>query len=139
MKKGITITKYLESKQLTFEEVKKTFQLVKEIEIDSSEIKDKCIHCGDTCNQYTIPSESWTGVVQCIACGSLIFTIFSDRMSGCHTDSVFIFEQKNRPMYKLYFKCDIKKDCIECRICGNISSDKKDIEKLYCPTCKIYH
>lgn len=135
MEKSITVTEYLRSKQLTFKEVEETFHLVKRIEIDSHEVKDKCINCENKSNKYSIDSEPWTGSYQCVACNSLIMILYSDRMGGVHTDSFFVFEQKNRPMYELYFKCDIQKDCIKCRHCGTQSSDKEDIDNLFCKVC----
>ena len=135
MEQGITVSKFVDSKQITLKEVEKTFQLVKRMDIDMIHHKKGCVHCGDTANQYSIPSEAWTGVTYCAACDSLLLTIFGDRMGGNHTDTVFVYEQKNRPMHMLYWKCDIQKDCIECRYCGTISSDKEDIENKFCKKC----
>mgnify|MGYP006871788161 FL=1 len=101
MEEGITVSKYVDSKQITMKEVEETFQLVKRIDIDMIHHGKECVHCGDTANQYTIPSEPWTGVYHCVACGCLMLTIFADRMGGNHTDTVFVYEQKNRPMYRL--------------------------------------
>lgn len=136
--RGITISKFLESKELKMKEVEETFQLVKRLDIDMishSIEKDGCVNCGNKSNSYSIKCESWTGATFCVACDSLMFIIFSDRMGGGHNDAVFVYEQKNRPMYRLYFKCDIQKDCIECRHCGTISSDKEDIENKFCKKC----
>lgn len=135
MKQEITVSEFVNSKQITLKEVEESFQLVKEIDIDMIHHKKGCVHCGDTANQYPIPSTPWTGVIFCVACDSLLFTVFSDRMGGNYTDTVYVYEQKNRPMYKLYYKCDIQKDCIECRYCGTVSSDKEDIENKFCKKC----
>lgn len=134
MEEGITVNKYIDSKQVTFKEVEELFELVKKIEVDTSRLEG-CAHCGDTANQYRVPSEPWTACYQCVACGCLMMTVFSDRMGGGSTDTVFVYEQKNRPMFRLYFKCDTQKDCIECRHCGTVSSDKDDIEKRFCKKC----
>lgn len=132
--RGITVSDFLKTKLLTFAEVKETFNLVKEIDVDFSSVKG-CANCGDTANQYSVDCEPWVGARQCIACQSLVMVVFQDRMGGARTDAVFVFEQKNRPMYRLYYKCDIQKDCILCRVCNTQSSDPEDIKNLFCKTC----
>ncbi len=91
---GISVHKFIDSKLVTVKEVESTFKLVKELSVDMSLHKGGCINCSNKGNQYNIPSEPWTGVYQCIACSSLILTIYSDRMGGCHQDSVYIYKQK---------------------------------------------
>lgn len=135
MKKELTIFDFFKSKEITADEIQENFHLVKEYDIDMTHHKG-CPHCKDTINQYAWKSEPWTSVVECVACKSIILTFISDRMGGNYTDTVYVYEQKNRPMYELYFKCDIQKDCIECRYCRTISSDKEDIEKKFCKKCK---
>lgn len=134
MEKELTIYDFFKSKEITAKEIEEKFHLVTEYDIDMINHKG-CPHCKNTANQYDWKSESWIGVIECVACRSIILTFFSDRMGGNHTDVVRVYEQKNRPMYELYFKCDIQKDCIECRYCRTISSDKQDIEKLFCKKC----
>ena len=132
--KELTICDFFKSKEITVKEIEEKFVLVKEYDIDMTHQKG-CPHCKDTANQYNWKSEPWTGIIECIACKSIILTFFADRMGGNYTDTVKVYEQKNRPMFELYFKCDIQKDCIECRYCGTISSDKEDIEKRFCKKC----
>ena len=130
----LTVNDFFKSKEITAKEIKDQFHLVAEYDIDMIHHKG-CPHCKDTANQYGKESEAWTGVIECVACGSIILTFFQDRMGGIHRDKVMVYEQKNRPMYKLLFKCDIQKDCIECRYCGTVSSDKEDIKNLFCKKC----
>ena len=51
MKRGITIGKYIDSKQITLKEIEETFTEVRRIEIDSAETKGKCANCKNTTNQ----------------------------------------------------------------------------------------
>lgn len=130
----MTPNEFFESKEIKIKELEENFHLVTQFNIDMINYEG-CPHCKDTCNQTRWKSQSWTAVIQCIACKSIICIIFSDRMGGCHTDTVLVFEEKNRPMYNLYFKCDIQKDCIECRHCGTESSDPEDIKNKFCKKC----
>lgn len=134
MNKDMSVSDFFKSKEITAKEIQDNFHLVKEYYIDMIHYKG-CPHCKDTCNQYDWKSEAWTGVVECVRCTSIILIFYSDRMGGNHTDTAMVYEQKDRPMYELYYKCDIQKDCIECRYCKTVSSDKDDIEKLFCKKC----
>lgn len=131
-----TIKQYLDSKKITGKELEEKFVLVKKIEVEDRKC---CPVCGDNANQYRYDSEPWTGVTWCIVCDSLLYTIFGDRMGGSHTDTVFVYDQKDKPTYKKYFLCADQKNYIECRICGTKSSDTNDIETLFCKTCNRHH
>lgn len=130
----LSVHDFFKSKQITAKEIKEQFTLVTEYDINMTGYKG-CPYCHNQGNQYNKESEPWTGVTHCIACGSIILIFFQDRMGGNRIDKVMVYEQKNRPTYKLYFKCDIQKDCIECRYCGTVSSDKDDIKNLFCKKC----
>lgn len=130
----MTIDKFLESKKIKSKEIENNFQLVTTYSV-SFDSKKGCPHCKDTCNQSMHEAEAWSAVMACVACDCLMLVHFTDRMSGCHVDTVKVYEDKNRPMYRLYFKCDIEKDCIECRWCGNVSSEPKDIQSKSCHEC----
>ena len=134
MEAGITIFDFLETKEITSKEIEDNFQFVTEYDIDMIHY-DGCPHCKDKSNQYHWKSAAWIGVTECAKCQSIILTFYSDRMGGVHTDTVRVYEQKNRPMYLLYFKCNIQKDCIECRHCGHVSSGKDNIKNLFCSGC----
>ncbi len=134
MKPGITITNFLKSKEIDKQELDNNFNLVKTYEIDTQSHKG-CPYCGDTVNQSRYPSGAWSTVAECIACQTIRITYISDRMGGCHVDTVYVYEQKNKPMYRLLYKCDIQKNIIECLHCGTESTDEEDIENLFCKKC----
>jgi len=136
MEKGITVYDFLKTKEITPQDLKDNFKFVKRIDIDMINHKG-CPNCNNKSNFYDYPSPSWTYVNQCIACNTIMVTYITDRMGGGNTDTVDVYEQKNRPMYELYFKCDIQKDCIECRHCGEVSSDVDDIKNLFCKKCNM--
>lgn len=138
MEKNITVSEFLNSKEITPTELKENFTLVKTLDIDMNRV-DHCVVCNDTCNQQSFPSSPWTYVSCCHSCKYIILTFCSDRMGGNHTDTVLVYEQKNRPMYELYYKCEMPGqkygDAIKCRICNTESFDKEDIENKFCKTC----
>lgn len=134
MEEGLSIFDFFKSKEITMQEVEDNFAFVKEYDIDMTHHKG-CPHCKDTANQYSWKSEAWTGIIECIACESIILTLYSDRMGGNYTDTVRVYEQKNRPMYELYYSCSKQEHYIRCRYCKTESSDKEDIENLFCKNC----
>jgi len=138
MEKDLTVNDFFDSKEIKIKEIEEKFHLVTRYDIDMSRVKG-CPHCKDTCNQGDWKSQSWTSVMDCGSCKSIIVTIYSDRMGGCHTDTVLVYEQKNRPMYELYYKC-AQGDrqyghAIFCRECKTESFDVEDIKNHFCKTC----
>ena len=138
--KGISIDAFLDSKEVKVQEIKDNFHFVKRIDnIDMIHHKieaDGCVNCGNRANSYDIKSEAWTGCTYCVKCESLMVIYFSDRMGGNHTDTVDVYEQKNRPMYRIIFHGgEICKNFIECRICGTNSYDESDVKNHFCKKC----
>jgi len=134
MTPGITISKFLKAKEITTQELKDNFTLVRRIRVNMTSNKS-CPNCGDTVNYFNHSGEDWTYVNSCVKCRTIMVTYVTDRMGGGNIDTVDVYEQMDKPMYRLYFKCDIQKDCIECLYCGTVSNDKNDIDNLFCKTC----
>ena len=128
----LTVNDFFTSKEITAKEIKDQFHLVAEYDIDMIHHKG-CPHCKDTANQYGWKSESWTGVIWCIACGSIILTFFQDRMGGIHRDKVMVYEQRSRPMYRMVSISGVPH--IICRYCDAKSSDEEDIRNFFCKEC----
>jgi hypothetical protein len=137
--RGISINDFLKSKEIKMQEVKDNFHFVKRLDVDMTRYKCEesgCLNCGNKANSYGEKSEPWTGAIYCAKCESLMFIYFSDRMGGNHTDTVDIYEQKNRPQYRIIFHGgDICKEFIECRICGCNSYDESDVKNKFCQNC----
>lgn len=94
MGKEITISDFLETKQITEQDLKTNFQFVKRIDIDM--IKHiGCVNCNNKSNLYAHDSPAWTHVHHCIACNTIMITFFTDRMSGVHTDTVDVYEKRS--------------------------------------------
>lgn len=89
----MTITEYIDSKNITIRELKENFQQVRHIDVDALHSKG-CFNCGDTLNQHTYKGEPWTGAQYCWKCNSINLTIYSDRMGGNYTDTVLVFKEK---------------------------------------------
>lgn len=71
------------------------FKLEKKISMDTQTYKGGCLNCGDTINNELLRSMAWTEVQYCRKCKSLNVVYYSDRMGGNHTDSVFIYKEKD--------------------------------------------
>ncbi len=93
MEKGITISDYLKTKEISPQDLKDNFKFIKRYNIDMTNY-DGCPHCKDRCNQYKYPSGAWANVIHCIACDSIIITYVSDRMGGNNMDVIEVFKQK---------------------------------------------
>lgn len=91
---AITITEYLNSKEVKVSELDSLFKEVDSKYIDTMVDRRKCYFCEDKLNQETIPSESWTSVRYCRACKTINLILFADRMGGTSTDRIIFYKQK---------------------------------------------
>lgn len=87
------IVEFVDSKQITIEELNKYFKEVRRVDINPPYLKG-CYSCGDYNNQQQLPSEPWTGVQYCWKCNSLNMILYGDRMGGALNDIALIFQDK---------------------------------------------
>lgn len=92
--KPISIQGFIKSKEITEKILDSHFKKESEHSINMYQVKG-CPICKDTINQERLPSESWTATLVCNNCNSIIFIIFSDRMSGVHVDTVYVYKEKS--------------------------------------------
>ena len=90
----MSISEFLESKQITMSELEKNFELVKRVQTKGYEGHEVCPLCEDTINQYNFPSEPWTGVKECVRCKTIRIILFGDRMGGALGDTIDIYKEK---------------------------------------------
>lgn len=90
----MNIYEFVQSKQITIEELTKVFTIESELEINASNVQN-CYNCGDELNNEFLPSESWTSVQHCRKCNRINAVVWSDRMGGSCTDTVMIFADSN--------------------------------------------
>ena len=90
---GMTVIQFFDSKKVTEKELNRTFRLEKKLDIDAI-AETGCLSCGDHSNRRRLPSEDWTGAYQCTKCDTLVFIVFTDRMSGNHLDTVYLYKQR---------------------------------------------
>ena len=89
----MTVSAYLESKEIKLKELADNFAKIKEYSIPDITIH-RCPMCGEVVNLRWVDSEAWTSCCHCIICDIIIMIVHSDRMSGVHSDTVYIFKEK---------------------------------------------
>lgn len=94
MKKGITILDFLQSKEITPQDLKYNFEFIKRIDIDMLQHKG-CPNCNNPSERPTYPSVPWTEVYRCLACDTIMITHVTDGMGGGNTDVVDVYKQKD--------------------------------------------
>lgn len=89
---GLTISKFIQSKQITKEDLDDNFVNISET---SGFAGKSCPNCGDKINCRSYPTESWCSVRWCVKCGTISHIIHADRMDGNHHDYITIYQAKN--------------------------------------------
>lgn len=69
------------------------FRLDKILDFDTHK-HSGCPHCTDKLNIHRFDSVPWTGVIKCTICNSLMVVYYSDRMGGNHTDTIYVYKEK---------------------------------------------
>ena len=86
------LVEFLQTKEITLEELSKTFELEREFECNFN--GKVCCNCEDELNHKLLSAPSWCEVQRCFSCDRIMFVIVQDRMAGIREDIIKVFKEE---------------------------------------------